>query len=40
VRPDWPVVHIRNAGHINCILKPQFREEVANWLKKYRYESG
>jgi pimeloyl-ACP methyl ester carboxylesterase len=34
VRKDWPVVEIRDADHISCILKPQFREEIAAWLKK------
>jgi len=33
LRPDWPVVEIQGAGHINCILKPQFREAIAAWLK-------
>jgi pimeloyl-ACP methyl ester carboxylesterase len=34
VRKDWPVVEIKDADHISCILKPQFREEIAAWLKK------
>ena len=34
VRPDWPVVEIKGANHITCVLKPQFREEIAAWLKK------
>jgi hypothetical protein len=34
VRKDWPVVEIKDAGHITCILKPAFREEIAAWLKK------
>lgn len=33
VRQDWPVVEIADAGHINCILKPQFRAEIARWVK-------
>ncbi len=33
-RPDWPVVEIPGAGHINCILKPQFREEIASWIRR------
>ncbi len=36
VRKDWPVVEIKGANHINCILKPQFRDEIAAWLKKNR----
>ncbi len=34
VRKDWPVVEIKGANHISCIFKPQFREEIAAWLKK------
>jgi pimeloyl-ACP methyl ester carboxylesterase len=33
-RPDWPVVEIPRAGHINCIMKPEFREEIAVWVRK------
>jgi pimeloyl-ACP methyl ester carboxylesterase len=32
VRPDWPVIEIRDADHITCILKPQFQEEIRKWL--------
>jgi pimeloyl-ACP methyl ester carboxylesterase len=34
VRPDWPVVEIKDANHITCILKPQFKEEIQKWLAK------
>lgn len=34
VRKDWVVVEIKDANHISCILKPQFREELATWIKK------
>lgn len=34
VRTDWPVMVIDDAGHINCILKPQFREELVKALDK------
>lgn len=34
VRKDWPVLEIKDANHISCILKQQFREEIAAWLKK------
>ncbi len=33
-RPDWPVVEIEDAGHINCIVKPQFRSAVTGWIKE------
>jgi hypothetical protein len=35
VRRDWPVVDIKDAGHIDCIMKPQFREALADWLAKH-----
>ncbi len=34
VRKDWPVIEIADAGHLNCIIKPQFQEEIAKWLAK------
>jgi len=34
LRMDWPVVEIKDADHISCILKPQFREEIDKWLAK------
>ncbi len=34
IRKDWPVVEISGAGHLNCIVKPQFREELEKWLDK------
>ena len=33
-RPDWKVFEIEGAGHLNCIMKPQFREEIASWIRK------
>jgi hypothetical protein len=34
VRKDWDVVVIKDAGHINCLLKPQFKEGLLAWLKQ------
>jgi pimeloyl-ACP methyl ester carboxylesterase len=34
VRKDWPVAEIAGAGHINCIMKPEFRDEIAQWIRK------
>jgi pimeloyl-ACP methyl ester carboxylesterase len=34
VRKDWPVIDIKDASHITCIFKPQFKDEIAAWLKK------
>jgi pimeloyl-ACP methyl ester carboxylesterase len=36
VRQDWPVIQIRGAGHLNCILKPDFREAIARWVDAHR----
>ena len=32
VHKDWPVVEIAGTGHLLCVLKPQFREELVAWL--------
>ncbi len=34
VRKDWRVVEIADANHITCILRPQFRTDIAEWLAK------
>lgn len=31
---DWPVVDVKDANHISCVGKTQFKEELAAWLKK------
>ena len=36
VRSDWPVVEIQGAGHITCITKSQFKEELEQWLDQNR----
>ena len=33
-RPDWPVKIIDDAGHLTCVMKPQFKEELKKWLEK------
>ena len=33
-RPDWPVVEIEGAGHVDCFTKPQFQVELANWIRR------
>ena len=35
VRKDWPQVEIKDAGHLNCIAKPEFKEAIAAWLSKH-----
>lgn len=39
-RPDWPVVEISDAGHLNCIMKPQFRDEIGKWVRKNSTPAG
>lgn len=34
LRPDFPVVTVEGAGHITCIMKPQFKEEIKKWIDK------
>jgi pimeloyl-ACP methyl ester carboxylesterase len=34
VRSDWPVVEVPGAGHLNCIMKSQFRDEIVAWIHK------
>jgi pimeloyl-ACP methyl ester carboxylesterase len=33
---DWPVIEIKGANHISCVLKPQFKEEIQKWLAKQK----
>jgi pimeloyl-ACP methyl ester carboxylesterase len=39
-RPDWPVVEIADAGHINCIIKKPFRQELVGWVRKQSRKAG
>jgi pimeloyl-ACP methyl ester carboxylesterase len=36
VRPDWSVVDIPNAGHINCVYQPAFISGVVDWINRNR----
>jgi len=33
-RKDWPVIEIKDAGHLNCVVKKQFGEEIVKWVAK------
>ena len=35
-RHDWPVIEIQDAGHLNCIFKQQFIDEVVEWVDANR----
>jgi pimeloyl-ACP methyl ester carboxylesterase len=32
VRPDWPVHIVLDAGHLNCIAKPEFKQQLETAL--------
>jgi hypothetical protein len=34
VRKDWQVIDVKDADHVSCILRPQFKEEIQKWLAK------
>jgi pimeloyl-ACP methyl ester carboxylesterase len=34
IRPDWPERVVVGAGHVNCILKPQFKDELEKALEQ------
>jgi hypothetical protein len=34
VRKDWPVVEIKDANHLTCVGKSQFKQEIQKWLAK------
>jgi pimeloyl-ACP methyl ester carboxylesterase len=33
IRPDWPEHVIADAGHLNCIMKPDFKEQLLSALQ-------
>ena len=35
IRPDWPVTKIAGAGHITCVMKPDFRDAVVATIAKF-----
>lgn len=35
IRPDWPVVHVPDAGHFNCIVQPEFQAALAAWVRSH-----
>jgi pimeloyl-ACP methyl ester carboxylesterase len=38
VRKDWPVVEIKDANHLTCVGRPQFKEELQKWLAKQAHK--
>jgi pimeloyl-ACP methyl ester carboxylesterase len=36
VRQDWPVVLIKDAGHLDCIIKTQFKDEIVKWVDGHK----
>jgi hypothetical protein len=39
VRPDWPVKVVPNAGHISCILQPEFKVDIKTLLDRQAGET-
>jgi pimeloyl-ACP methyl ester carboxylesterase len=35
IRPDWPVTKIAGAGHITCVMKPDFRDQVVKSIATF-----
>jgi pimeloyl-ACP methyl ester carboxylesterase len=34
IRPDWPEHIIKNAGHLNCVVKKEFKDELEEALRQ------
>jgi pimeloyl-ACP methyl ester carboxylesterase len=34
VRTDWPVIEITGAGHMNCVARRQFTEELRKMARQ------
>lgn len=35
IRPDWPVTKIAGAGHITCVMNPDFRDQVVKSIATF-----
>ena len=35
LREDWPLVTVPNAGHINAMFKPEFKNALKEWLDRH-----
>jgi pimeloyl-ACP methyl ester carboxylesterase len=33
VHPEWPIKTVEGAGHITCVMKEQFRNELLKWIE-------
>jgi pimeloyl-ACP methyl ester carboxylesterase len=40
VRADWPVIEIKDANHITCILKPDFKAQLKSTLDRNAGSAG
>ncbi len=34
MRKDWPIVEIEGAGHLTCVVKREFSDELVKWIDK------
>jgi pimeloyl-ACP methyl ester carboxylesterase len=37
IRGDWPVVLVPGAGHIACVMKPGFKNELVRWIEANKH---
>jgi pimeloyl-ACP methyl ester carboxylesterase len=35
IRPDWPDYVVANAGHVECVLKPEFKSDLEKVLLEH-----
>jgi hypothetical protein len=35
IRPDWPVTVVPGAGHIICVVKPEFKDALVKTLEEF-----
>lgn len=36
VRKDWPVIEIKDSGHLDCIVKKDFIDGVVKWVSQFK----
>jgi hypothetical protein len=36
IRKDWPVVEIKDVGHLDCIVKKDFIDDVVKWVSQFK----
>jgi hypothetical protein len=36
IRKDWPVAIIPDSGHINCVARPAFKNDIREWIEQHQ----